>query len=169
MTVDTLTFQISLVASGLIMLASMMKYGLEQNKKDTGFTKVLYLIVKIIGFLVFAYITGFANDFGVKTIGSVIGAVLAIVGFILSDKTKLEGLGMGLYIGGIVSLSMMAGIDKTMAGKVLAGMAPVIILLAEYIILPYQRDAKVVDGPGMLLSTVGYAMLSAGNSMFPDF
>lgn len=165
MDIDNTIFTYTLISSFLIILSNILKEGLSQVKKDNGATKIVSLILHIIAILLFSYSVGFSGTFGFKTPISFIAGAMMIVGVVLVDKTKLDQIGMALSIVGMISFAVIGGFDKTNLGKTLTLSSIFFLLLNQYVIMPYQRKAGMVDGPGMSMEIMSWLAYSLGNSM----
>lgn len=165
MDTDNTIFAYTLISSSLIIFSKILKEGMAQIKKDNGATKIISLILHIIALLLFSYSVGFSGYFGFKTPISFIAGALMIVGMILVDKTKLDQLGMGLDIVGMIVFAVIGGFDKTNMGKTLTLISAFFILLNKYLIMPYQRKSSMIDGPGMGIEVMSWFAYSLGNSL----
>lgn len=163
--ISTQALKVGSVGALLINLGVMIQNGLEQGKLKTGASKIIGLIIFIIGWVVMAYTVGFTGDVGLKTFASFLMAGSIVTGVILSKMTKLKLLGLILFVVGWVGFGLIAGVDKTMTGKAVTLGAATMALASMLFVLPYQRSKGIIDGPGMSLFTVAWFLLIGGNAM----
>lgn len=163
---------VPLMTAGLvILLSNMIKKGGKQLKWPR-VTRSIGKGVCIVGWLVVAYLTGFRNHKS-PCYQAIVGTLLIVSTAMVmeeekvtfEDSKKVETYIVSLlYVLGWFLLGRGVAMKSGRVGKGLALSATLMAVASGLFLMPVQRKAKVVDGPGVMLCTMVWVFLSAAFS-----
>ena len=169
MAFDKRLLGISAAGSLLISVGVMIKNGMKQAGQSSTATKAIGTVFFILGWVIMALVTGASGASPTKLILSLLATVMIVVGVILSNESeKLKMIGGPLFMIGWVLFGIVVGMGKSAIGKAMGFVAAALVLISMVVVLPKQREQKVIDGPGMPMFTLAWVLISAANAMYKE-
>jgi hypothetical protein len=168
-----------LVIAGIIIKNTYEQLG----RSEDPIGRNLGLILLIGGWLVTAYATSLGSDgsfgLGNKTLMS-FGAAIAVLISIMEMKRARATASMSeeaeseetclsiwplIFAAGLFGFGYVSSMERSQSSLYLGVGGAIAILLANMLVLPWQRRSKVTDGPGMPLLCMGWLGISFANSI----
>jgi len=163
--------RLTTLAGIMVYIAVVLKNGGEQiGQKDHFLSSVVGRVLFIGGWALMAY--SIAGNPSMKSIkkslvayGGAIGVVIAVMAMKMSlTPAQKKPFGL-LFIGSWISIAVSVGMGKGTDSKMLGLFALVNVLGSMLVILPKQRELKIIDGPGMGLFAITFISLAVANSL----
>lgn len=164
--------RLTALAGLMVYIAVVLKNGGEQiGQKDHFLSSVVGRVLFIGGWALMAYsIVGKPSMRNIqKTLasyGGALGIVIAVMAMKMLPLTPAQKKPFGLlFIGSWISVAVSVGMGKGKDSKMLGLFALANVLGSMLVILPKQRELKLVDGPGMGLFAITFVSLAVANSL----
>ena len=175
---DKAIFVKTIVAAGLVMAGQMLKEGGPQIKGQKpshlgAFGTALFCI----GWIGVAYSTGWRGRYPeLRRRSMCVSACVVILGSVLvlqylkkkygkCNLPDLANIFLASYVVAWALLGFAVGMGKPRVAVALGIAAPVLAYIGTLGLLPWQRDHLVIDGPGILVLTLGWVCLAVSNAM----
>jgi hypothetical protein len=170
---DKKKFLATSAGATLVVAGVVIKNSLEQSGNTDANLQMLGKALFVVGWVVIAYsIAMNVMNYTVRRnmrSAMVAAACLSIVVVVMEMKKVMKAgneppawMPM-LFAGSWFALGLLAGFNKR--NRIIGVLAAACVSISMLMVLPWQRKNGVVDGPGMVMFTLGWVSLAFANSL----
>lgn len=162
-----------IIPSTLVLIGSILTRGSEKLPTKTLKQTLQYTSIAmfVIGWLLLIRYTGKYSRF--SQIASILILLSSLILYnVKQDKKSISILGKVLFAVGWILLGFFVSAERDPTSLAFGLVSAIVMIITTLLVLPFQRQLKMVDGPGIMMQTLAWVLLAMSHSyiyMSPKF